>query len=291
MARDFISLSKELAEIAALQLTSVQYETTTEEVTDEGGNITTQTVTREIGETQITPIYTLGDFISAVGSTNTVEMPHKTQNDKNEDYYENYGMILDLDSNQKPLFTENFTIAGTTSGKLAFVATAETENGMVTVSIEEVKLNADIHYTFQCFNSKDTTDDSIPTLLKPLQAICSQESAFLKVRIHRPEFILRKNEVQTDNFRIRIIPTKEFGNYNESSDSENEINMPFEVWYQKKRDLLPSPVFYYDNKELNFDYDTTDGSFKVSADNVYPKNCIAKGHPMRINVIFTQASA
>ncbi len=297
-------------------------EVTSETVPDNDGTeltkkttTTTTTAVREI-ETQGTPVYTFADFLNA-GHNDEVTMPKPLTREvtegtetKTETYYESYGMILDLNENDQPTISEKFIIKfkGTADDKLALSATATMESGdTVTIEIEEETIEASVGYTFQCFDNKiNNTADHLPVLLKPLEGKCTQEVTFYKVRISRPEFLLAKDVEETDTLRMRIIPTTDMGQYHvgtadkpetEKNNQRNEINMPFDVWYQNKRNSNLNPTFQYNKQPIDFEtvYQATVGYFTVTegdrSQNVYPNTCITKGRPMRINAIFMQASS
>ncbi len=313
-------IPKQLADIAAFQLTKVNYKTTVEEVTEQipdgEGHITTQTtqqtISREIGESQITPIYTFGDFTAE--DVTTVTMPQKAtrvvdkETGATEEYYEDYGMLLALKADGTPTVQETFnvTLKGTTEDGNRIIE-ATTENGEIKLTIEEETLEVQTSYTFQCFNTKvdGVAGDQLDLLdcLKPLEATCTQTEKFYKVRMQRPEFLLKEDKAQTDHYRMHIVPTKEFGAYYVGTDQEpettsknheNEMGMPFSVWLPRKS----SPKFIYDGAEVkNFITDDAEKGIHFSVTengvphNVFPNTCIAKDFPMRINAIFMQASS
>ncbi len=264
-------IPKELAAVAAFQISSV-------EVTEEG---------LTVSETQVTPIYTVADFLSA---TDAVTMPKHTGSA--EKPYENYGMMLQLNADGNPTISETFSVQkGTTEDRLVLQANQTDGAKNVMLSIEEEVLNVNMSYTFQCFD-KEFIVENLPQLRNPLFAQCEQTATFYKMRLAHPGFILKGGKEHTTVYRLRLIPTKQLGNFGES-DTAQEMNMPFSVWRTEKESLDPQPKFTYNGAEItSFN---ADGSFTVpliggTTENVYPNTCIAKDFPMRVNAIFTQTS-
>ncbi len=159
-----------------------------------------------------------------------------------------------------------------------------------TILIEEVQKDAKLHYVFQTFSHNPENSDSVtrhaPVYVdKPFNGL-----EFYKVRISRPEFVLKNSVKQDCNYTLRITSTGQmdgasdhqdvpFGTY--YSDFEtNYLNENCSLMWEGK----PCTVTKI-NEEDGGMWTITNGE---KTETLYIDMFIQKNFPVRLNAIFTQ---
>lgn len=160
----------------------------------------------------VTQLYLLEDFI---GTNNQVEakgtFSKTVKDEKNEDVVVDYGSLVYPED-------EIFTLSGGESLK-HWQGDKNTD-----IIIETVKKDANLKYVFQTFNHNPSKYDYVVRHAPLYVTRPVKDIEFYKIRISRPEFVLKANERQDCNYTLRITTTREMTGASDHQDAPYGIS-------------------------------------------------------------------